>query len=135
MAMPSATEVAQRWAQRTGAATDAYTAGVNAVTVSPGAAAARQANVWAANVAAAKAKFAAASARVTLQDWQAAATGKGAARLASGVQAAQSKYEASMTKLLPYVAQAVSSLPARGSLEDNINRMTTFVRTMSKYSG
>lgn len=135
MAMPTAAEAAARWVQQTGSATDAYTRGVNSVTVSPGAAAARQANVWANNVAAAKAKFAANSAKVSLQDWQAAATGKGAARLASGVQAAQPKMEQALAKLLPYVAQTVSSLPARGGLEDNITRMTTFVRQMSKYQG
>jgi len=135
MAMPSASDVAAKWAQNTGAATQAYTAGVQAVTVSPGQAASRQAALWARNVAAAQQKFAANSARVTLQDWQAAAAGKGAQRLAGGVQAAQGKYEASMGRLLPHIAATVQALPARGDLEANITRMTQFVRKMSQYNG
>jgi hypothetical protein len=127
-------QVAAKWAQNTGAATQAYTDGVNAVTVAPGQQAARSADLWATNVAAAKSKFAANSAKVTLADWQAAAAGKGAARLASGVQAAQPKMQQALTKLLPYIAQQVNSLPARGNLDQNINRMTAFVRGMAKYN-
>lgn len=134
MAMPSASDVAAKWAQNTGAATAAYTAGVQAVTVSPGQAAARQAALWARNVAAAQQKFAANSSKVTLADWQAAAAGKGAQRLAGGVQAAQGKYEQQMGKLLPHIAATVASLPARGDLEANITRMTSFVRKMSTYN-
>jgi len=135
MAMPSASAVAAKWQQNTGSATQAYTDGVNAVTVSPGAAAARQANLWATNVALAKAKFAANSAKVSLDEWKQAAAGKGAQRLASGVQAAAPKFEQAMNKLLPAIASAVSSLPPRGTLENNIDRMTKFVRTMANYSG
>src|SRR6184192_1360273 len=135
MAMPSATQAAAKWVQNTGAAVPAYQAGVAAVTVSPGQAAARQADLWIRNVTAAKAKFQANSQKVSLSDWQAAASGKGAQGLASGVQAAQGNYEAALTKLLPHIASVVSSLPARGDLEANINRMTQFVRKMSAYNG
>jgi len=134
MAMPTAQEAAQRWVTATSGATQRYTDGVNAVTVSPGQAAARQADLWAANVAAAKAKFAANSARVSLDQWKTAAVNKGAQRLASGVQAAQDDYTAAMTKLLPFISSAVQGLPARGNLEANINRMTSFVRKMASYS-
>lgn len=133
--MLTADQVANKWATNTGAATQAYTDGVNAVTVAPGQAAARQADLWAQNTAAAKSKYAANSAKVSLADWQASATGKGAARLASGVQAAQPKMQAAMQKLLPYIAQQVNALPQRGTLDQNINRMTAFVRGMAKYSG
>lgn len=132
--MLSADQVAQKWAANTGAATQAYTDGVNAVTVAPGQAAARAVELWATNVAAAKQKYAANSSKVTLSDWQAAAVGKGAARLASGVQAAQPKMQQAMTKLLPYIAQQVNALPQRGTLDQNINRMTAFVRGMAKYN-
>ena len=132
--MLSADQVAAKWAQNTGSATQAYTDGVNAVTVAPGQAAARAVELWATNVAAAKSKYAANSSKVTLQDWQAAAVGKGAARLASGVQAAQPKMQAAMQKLLPYIAQQVNALPQRGNLDQNINRMTAFVRGMAKYN-
>lgn len=134
MAMPTAQEAAQRWVQNTSGATQRYTDGVNAVTTSPGQAAARQADLWAANVAAAKQKFAANSAKVSLDQWKTAAVQKGAQRLASGVQAAQGNYEQALGKLLPYIASAVQGLPARGNLEANINRMTGFVRKMAQYS-
>jgi hypothetical protein len=132
--MLSADQVAAKWAQNTGSAVQAYTDGVNAVTVAPGQAAARAVDLWAQNVAAAKSKYQANSAKVSLADWQASATGKGAARLASGVQAAQPKMQQAMTKLLPYIAQQVNALPARGNLDQNINRMTAFVRGMAKYT-
>ncbi len=135
MAMPTPADAAARWVQNTGGATQRYTDGVNAVTVSPGQAAARQADLWAANVAAAKNKFAANSAKVSLEAWKTATVNKGAQRLASGVQAAQGNYEQALGKLLPYISSAVSSLPQRGNLEANIGRMTAFVRKMAQYNG
>lgn len=135
MPMPTPQEAAARWVQNTGGATQRYTDGVNAVTVSPGQAAARQADLWAANVAAAKSKFAANSAKVSLDQWKTATVNKGAQRLSSGVQAAQGNYEAALGKLLPYISSAVSSLPQRGNLEANIGRMTSFVRKMANYNG
>src|SRR6266487_3945707 len=131
--MPTPADAAARWIQNTGGATQRYTDGVNAVTVSPGQAAARQADLWAANVAAAKNKFAANSAKVSLEAWKTATVNKGAQRLASGVQAAQGNYEQALGKLLPYISSAVSSLPQRGNLEANIGRMTAFVRKMAQY--
>lgn len=135
MVMPTAAEAAQRWVQNTSAATQRYTDGVKAVTVSPGQAAARQADLWLRQVTAAKAKFAAHSARVGLADWQNAAVTKGAPRLASGVQAASGNYEQALSKLLPYIGSAVQGLPARGDLEANITRMNSFVRKMAQYNG
>lgn len=135
MGMPSAADVAAKWAQNTGAATQAYTNGVNAVTVSPGQLASKAAGRWATAVANAQQKFAQNSAKVSLQEWQAAAAGKGAQRLASGVQAAQGTYEQSMGRVLAHISATVNSLPPRGGLEDNINRMTAFVRGMSKFQG
>lgn len=134
MAMPTATDAAAKWVQNTSGAVSRYQAGVKAVTVSPGQLAARQADLWLRNVTAAKAKFAANSAKLSLADWQDAAANKGGARLASGVQAAQANYEQALSKLLPYIASAVSGLPQRGDLEANINRMTSFVRKMAQYS-
>jgi hypothetical protein len=133
MAMPTAAEAAQRWVQNTSGAGQRYTDGVKAVTVSPGVLAARSKDLWLRNTTAAVNKFATNAGRVTLQDWQEAAATKGAARLASGVQAAQGAYEGALSKLLPFIAQTVNALPARGDLEANVNRMTAFVRGMAKY--
>jgi len=134
MAMPTPSDAAARWVQNTGAAVGRYQDGVKAVTVSPGQAAARQADLWLRNTTAAKPKFAANSAKVSLAEWQEAASTKGGQRLAAGVQAAQGNYEQALGKLLPYIASATSSLPQRGDLEANISRMTAFVRKMSQYS-
>ena len=133
MAMPTAAEAAAKWATALPAAQQRYVDGVNAVTVSPGALAARSASTWAANTAAAQAKFARNSAAVSLQAWQQATATKGAQRLSSGAQAAQSKVEAAFSRLFPAIASAVSALPPRGDIEANIARSAQFARTMNKY--
>jgi hypothetical protein len=55
-------------------------------------------------------------------------------RISTGAQAAQSKFATFMTKLLPYEAQLVASLPPRGDLNQNIARATAFMTGMSKFS-
>lgn len=133
MAMPTAAEAAAKWATALPAAQQRYIDGVNAVTVAPGALAARAAPVWAANTQAAQAKFARNSAAVSLQAWQQATATKGAQRLSSGAQAAQSKVETAFSRLFPAIASAVSSLPPRGDIEANIARSAQFARQMNKY--
>lgn len=133
MAMPSAAEAAQKWATNLPASQQRYVDGVNGVTVSPGTLAARASAQWAANTAAAQQKFARNSAAVSLQSWQQATATKGAQRLASGAQAAQSKVEQTFAKLFPAIQQAVSSLPPRGDIEANIARSAAFARQMNKY--
>lgn len=133
MAMPTAAEAAAKWATNLPAAQQRYIDGVNGVTVSPGALAARASALWAANTAAAQPKFAKNSAAVTLQTWQQATTTKGAQRLSSGAQAAQSKVESAFSRLFPAIQSAVSALPPRGDIEANIARSAQFARTMNKY--
>jgi|SRR5579859_3109907 len=133
MAMPTAAEAAAKWAQALPASQGRYIAGVNAVTVAPGQLAARAAQTWATNTAAAVNKFARNSAAVSLQDWQSATANKGAQRLASGAQAAQPKMEAALSRLFPAIQQAVQQLPPRGDIEANINRSAQFARQMHKY--
>ena len=133
MAMPTAAEAAAKWATNLPASQQRYIDGVNSVTVAPGALAARAASTWAANTAAAQQKFARNSAAVTLQTWQQQTATKGAQRLSSGAQAAQSKVEATFSKLFPAIQSAVASLPARGDLEANIARSAAFARKMNAY--
>ena len=134
MAKLDATAVAQKWAQNLGAATQAVQDGVNAVTVAPGAAAARQKAVWVQNVQAAQDKWARNTAAVTLNDWQQAMITKGVPRIASGATASQPKFATFMGKLLPFIDNAVSALPARGNLDANINRSVAFMRKMATFS-
>lgn len=133
MAMPSASDAAQRWAQQFGASGARWSAGVQAVTVAPGQLAARQKQLWLQNTTAAVDRYAANSAKVTLQDWQNAAITKGAPRLASGAQAAQPKVEAAFAKLFPFIQSTVNALPPRGDIEANIVRMSQFARNMHNY--
>lgn len=134
MARKDPNAVAQQWASRLGQSTQAITEGVQGVTVAPGQAAARQKNVWAQNVVAAKDKWAANTAAVSLTDWVQAMTTKGIPRIAQGAQAAEGKFATFMGKLLPYIDSQVTSLPPRGDLGANINRMVAFVQGMSKFS-
>ena len=39
-----------------------------------------------------------------------------------------------MGQLLPHIDRVRSSLPARGNLDQNINRMTQFVRGMAAFN-
>ena len=125
--------VAQNWANRLGQSQQAITEGVQRVTTAPGAAAARQKNVWQQNTAAAADKWARKTAAVTLQDWQSAMTDKGIARIGQGATAAVPKMTTFMQKLLPYVDSAVQGLPARGDFNANVNRMVAFVTKMKQF--
>lgn len=133
MALPTAQEAAQAWAQRLAGSTDRIARGVSQVSTAPGQAAARQKAVYAQNTAAAVDKWASRVAAVPLQDWQQAMTTKGVQRVATGATAAQPKMEAFMSQLLPYVQSGLGSLPARGNLDQNINRMTAWARHMANF--
>lgn len=128
--------VSARWSQALGAAASSgrISDGIKAVTVPPGQAAARQKNAWVQNVAAAASKWAANVAAVSLSDWQDAAVNKGVQRIASGATAAQPKFQAFMTQFLPFLNTAVSSLPPRGSFEQNTQRALAMMTATHKFS-
>lgn len=133
MARVDAAGYAEKWAQRTGAASADYARGVRAVTQAPGAKAAakkadyiarvnEQANKWATKVAA-----------VSLSDWQEMAATKGATNLSTGVQAAKPKMQAAAGKLLSTVdtvRNQVKAMPG-GTLEQRLARATEFARRMN----
>lgn len=129
------TAAAQMWAQRLGAATQAYTDGVNGVQVAPGQLAAAAGDRWIANTQAALPRFKANSAAVQLGSWQQSAISKGAPRLASGAQAAQPKVEQVFGKLFPAIRSAVQSLPPRGTIDQNIERSAQFARKLNGLKG
>lgn len=129
------TAAAQAWANRLGASTQAYTDGVNAVTVAPGQLAAAAGDRWLANTTASLPRFKANSAAVQLPAWQQAAVSKGAPRLASGATAAQPKMEQVFGKLFPAIRSAVSSLPARGTIDQNIERSRQFALKLNSMKG
>lgn len=72
---------------------------------------------------------------VTLESWKADTLEKGLPRVAGGIDRAADKVTAFAGKLLPFedsLAASVAKLPDV-TLEDSINRMTTWVRGMSKF--
>ncbi len=72
---------------------------------------------------------------VTLETWKDQASNVGVNRISAGIQAAQGKQEVFYSKLLPAVDAAkakINSMPDT-TLEDNIGRMTAYVREMSKF--
>lgn len=122
---------AQTWATQFQQSGPKYQQGVQAVTQAPGAAAAAASDKWLARVTdpAAKAKFAAKSAAVTLQDWQNAAIQFGVPNLARGASKGQSKMVAFNTKFYPFLSQnmaKVASMPST-TLQDNIARATAMM--------
>jgi len=127
---PSA--VAAKWQQNASAATQSYKDGINSVTVAPGQAAARQKNAYVQGVQTNADLWASRVAKVSTEEWKAAATGKGADRYAGGVAAGAPKMAAFMADFLPKVQSIANALPPRGTLEQNIARMVQQARETAK---
>lgn len=126
------TTASNSWLAGMQGAASKITAGVNAVTVAPGQAAARQATVWAQNTAASQQKYAKNVSAVSLSEWQQATINKGVSRVASGAAASQDKYTAAMTQILPQISSIVQSLPPRGTTDQNIQRAVTYMQKASQ---
>lgn len=129
----NAADIAARWAQGLSGSTDKIKQGIQAVTVAPGQAAARQKTAYVQGVTANQDKWATNVGNVTREQWQTAAIEKGLPRIASGAQAAQGKFQTFMTRLLPYIDSGLGSLPARGGLDANINRSVAWIRYMAQF--
>lgn len=127
-------QIGQKWSQGLQGAGQRIADGVQSVTVAPGAAAARQKQAWQQNTVAAADKWARNTAAVTREDWQRAMIEKGVPRIGAGATAAEPKFVQFMGRLLPHIDSVKSTLPPRGNLDANINRMTQFVRGMAKFS-
>ena len=134
--------MAQNWASAMASPTTSakYTAGVQAVTQSPGAAAAtpealaRYAQGCANSVNSGKR---AASLGYSLQSWQTAATQKGAPRLSTGAQMALPKFQAFAQKWAPIynqASQAASALP-KGGLANALARVSASIQVLMQAAG
>lgn len=136
MAKTTPQEYAEKWGRRLKGSTEDIRRGINRVSEAPGIAAARQADLMLAKVteSISSGRWAAQVSAVPLDEWKKKTMDKGLQRIASGVDAAQATQVAMATELLANVdaAVAVANQTPRGTLEDNITRMTTFVREMSK---
>lgn len=139
MATGTPTDIANRWAQRYGAATDKMRAGAQAVTTAPQAKAAAAVDKWLArlNDPSTRTKFVNSLSKGTLADWQNAYLQKGLARAASGAQAAIPKMTAFLTSFLPFQANVTAQVRTMPSttLEDRINRAVAQIRGTAAYRG
>ena len=74
---------------------------------------------------------------VSLEEWKSAALTKGVDRIAQGIDQAHDKQVQMAGRLLAAVdsaAQKSNALP-KGTIQDSIARMTTFVEDMHKFKG
>lgn len=120
--LPTAAQAAQAWQQGFSNAGTKWAAGINAVNVAPGIAAAAAKDRYVAGVTANADKFAANVAAITLADWKTMSINKGQARLASGATAGAPKYQQKMGPVLQAIGQIRDSLPARGDIMTNLER-------------
>lgn len=136
--MLSPQQVAQKWANNTSTATQAFKDGVNSVQTAPTAAAAQAQDRYLSGVqqAVASGKWAAKLNAVTLDSWKQSMLMKGAARISGGVTAAIPAMTAFMTNWLPLQAQmsaAVARMP-RGNLADSIARAQYAIQFNAAFS-
>lgn len=137
-AQKTAANVAQKWANNLNAATTTIQQGVQSVTTAPTALAARNPNAYLAGVqnAVSSGKWQNRLNAVSLSDWQNAMKTKGIPRIQTGTAAGQPKMQSFMSNFLPFVYQtrdAINSSQPRGTLAQNMQRMTSFVQAMAGY--
>ena len=137
MSKMTSQEFAEKWSRRLSAAATDIQRGIQRVDTSPTEAAASKKDKMLANVTASiqNGKWEAGLRRVTLNDWKKAAVEKGIPRISQGVAGASGKVADFASQLLPYqdsLKSQISSMPDL-TIEDNINRMNTFIRGMAKF--
>lgn len=130
-------DIAEKWANRMGAASTEVQKGVMAVTTAPTQLAAAKEQKYLAGVqrAVTEGKYKRGLERVSLSDWQQSMIQKGIPRMAQGAQAGKPKVAAFMADMLPFQETLRSQLSAMpdNSLEENIARQAFWTRGMAKY--
>lgn len=137
MARLTATEFQDKHSRRLKAAVEDVRRGIDRVTESPTEKAAAKQDKMLTNLTAAvsSGKWAAGLKRVTLDEWKKKARDVGVNRIAAGIDAAKDKVIDFANQILPYIDRAqseISNMPDV-TLDDNINRMNTFVRRMAQF--
>ena len=138
MARLTPEEAATKQATRLKAATEDVRRGIDRVTTAPTQLAAAKQDKMKVNLNAAidSGRWKKGLQAVSLEDWKTQARDVGVNRIAAGIDAAHAKQVGFYGKLLPAVDAAkakIASMPDT-SLEDNINRMTTYIREMNKFN-
>ena len=137
MAKLTATEFQEKHSRRLKAAVEDVRRGIDRVTVSPTEKAAAKQDKMLSNLTASvqNGKWAAGLKRVSLEDWKRKARDIGVNRIAAGIDGARDKVIAFAEELLPHIDRQKAKIAAMPdvTLDDNINRMTTFIRGMSEF--
>lgn len=127
----------EKHARRLSAAVEDVRQGIDRVTVNPCEQAAAKQEKMLAGITAAvnNGSWARGLRRVSLEQWKDKAKNVGVGRIASGINAAKEKTIAFAEQLLPHIdaGQAKIKTMPDLSLEDNISRMTTFIRHMADF--
>ena len=130
-------EFQEKHARRLKASIDDMRKGIEGVTEAPTAKAAAKVAKMRTNINAAvdSGKWAAGLNRVSLPEWKDKMINKGLNRVAGGIDEAAAKTTAFAADLLPHIDSGVSAIKKMPdvTLEDNIGRMTSFIRHMSKF--
>ena len=137
MARLTAEEFTEKHARRLKASTEDIRRGVERTTESPTAKAASKKDKMRTNINAAldSGKWEKGLRRVTLDEWKRKTVDVGVGRIAAGIDAATDKVRGFASELLPFIDKVQSDIKRLPdvTLEDNINRMVTFIRGMSKF--
>lgn len=128
-------QIAAKWAQRTGAATQDYVEGVQAVTEAPGAKAARKVEKYKQGLTDNVGKWARNVAGVSLEEWKAATAEKGGQRYAAGAAAGESKMAAFQREFQPHLQQGLAKINAMPdtTLEQRIAKAAELARHNAKF--
>ena len=138
MARLTPAEYQEKHARRLKGAVEDMRLGVEKVTESPTAKAASKKDKMRTNLNKAidSGKWERGLKRVTLEEWKTQMIEKGVGRVAAGIDGAAAKVTAFAAELLPFqdgLKGSIGKMPDV-TLEDNINRMTTFIRGMAKFT-
>lgn len=127
--------VAGKWSRNLGAAGPSITAGVQAVTTSPGQLAAAQTAKWLAALNASAAKWTRNVGALTLTEWQQAMINVGIPRIQQGATTGEPNVVAFMTQFLPYLQTGVNQVKAMpsGNLAAGIARASAMITYNSKF--
>ena len=135
MAKLNAQAATAKWVTNLSGSTAHITAGVNAVAVAPGVAAAASMQLWLQRIQQSAQKWAKNVGAVSLQDWQRAMTEYGIPRIAQGAQAKQGKYTKFATDFFPYLQQGMDKVNAmpKGDINASIARATAMIMHNNNY--
>jgi len=137
MARLNAVEYQEKHARRLSAAVPDVQKGIDKVTVNPCEQAVAKQDKMLANLTLSitEGRWAAGLRRVTLDEWKKKARDIGAGRISAGIAAAKEKVISFAEQLLPHIDKGVADIKKMPdiSLEDNINRCTTFIRHMAGF--